>query len=426
MKDTKYILNDTDLFDYHRLQEKLTHHAAEGWHLEKVTNFYLKFRRGEPKTVRYEVIYSAAASVYNSQPTEEELDLADLCAQAGWELAASCAQVQIYRNEDPNATPLETDEIQKHRNIRRNMMRHMVPQDLLMIALFAVQFLMYGSSLLHKPAVILSSSMVVLTLVAQAGIIIEFILKLCGNLLWLRKAEQAVNAGQPIPPNRFYQSFRWVMWASTAFYLLGLLFWVEPGYGLSVLLMAPVVLIASLGTLAITKQLNASRRVNILVPMAVTMAVILASRPFISTLLQPVETTVEYPLTLNQLTGENSGSQLSINVGSSPLVSHGRYYDFGLVNQIQYTVVDIHCPLFYDMIFNDMELDYVSYRNYHGDTEIPAELMELIGADYIRRSTGLLSDDWFICWDGRIVDLYANWPLTEEEILVLVDMLKPQ
>ena len=108
------------------------------------------------------------------------------------------------------------------------------------------------------------------------------------------------------------------------------------------------------------------------------------------------------------------------------MVSHGRYYDFGLVNQIQYTVVDIHCPLFYDMIFNDMEYDYVSYRNYHGDTEIPAELQELIGADYIRRSAGPLSDDWFICWDGRIVDLYANWPLTEEEIHILVDMLKPQ
>ena len=112
MKDTKYILNNNDLYDYHRLQEKLADYAAEGWHLEKITNLYLKFRRGEPKQVRYEVIYSAAASVYNSQPTEEEKDLEALCAEAGWELAAAFAQVQGYRTVNPDAAPLETDAVQ--------------------------------------------------------------------------------------------------------------------------------------------------------------------------------------------------------------------------------------------------------------------------------------------------------------------------
>lgn len=101
MKDTKYILNRSEIFDYHRLQEKLTRYAADGWHLEKISNLYMKFRRGEPKAVRYEVTYNAAASAYNSQPTESELELAEICAQAGWELAASYAQVQIYRNEEP-------------------------------------------------------------------------------------------------------------------------------------------------------------------------------------------------------------------------------------------------------------------------------------------------------------------------------------
>ena len=140
MKNVKYILNDNDLYDYHRIQEKLSRMAAEGWHLKKITHFLWKFRRGEPKQVRYEITYSVAASEYNSQPTEEEQDLAALCAEAGWELAASIAQVQIFRNEDPNATPLETDEVKKYRNIRQSMIKHQFRQQLLMIALFAVQF----------------------------------------------------------------------------------------------------------------------------------------------------------------------------------------------------------------------------------------------------------------------------------------------
>lgn len=426
MKDMKYILNNNDLYDYHRLQEKLTRLAAEGWHLEKITNLLWKFRRGEPKQVRYEIIYSAAASVYNSRPTESEEELADLCAQAGWELAASVAQVQIYRNEDPNATPLETDEVQKYQNIRRNMMRHQIPQQLLMIVVFAVQFLRYGSALLRKPAAILSSSMVVLTLAATAGIVLEYATLLGGNLLWLRRAGRAVEAGLSIPPNRIYRGFRWVMGASTILYLLGLLFLVGPAFGLSVLIGTVVVAVSSLGTLSITKELNASRKVNIWVPALVTMAVLLFSRPLLSAVLPQAEAPVELPLTLSQLTGKNSSDQLTIEVDSSPLVSHGRYYDFGGRDQIQYTLVDIHCPLFYDIILNDMEQDFIRSRSYWGDAILSDELRDLIGADYLRRSTShILDDRWFICWEDRILLLYADWVLTEDQIATLVEILKP-
>ena len=426
MKDTKYILTNNDLYDYHRLQEKLTDYAAEGWHLEKITNLYLKFRRGEPKQVRYEIIYAAAASVYNSQPTEEEKDLEALCAEAGWELAAAIAQVQIYRTENPDAAPLETDAVQKYRNIRRNMMWHLFPQQLGAIALYTVLFLMFGSSLREKPASILSSNIMVLALATVAVFVIECSIRLGGNLLWLRKARQSVEAGQAIPSNRFYRWFRWVEWATVALYVLALLFWVEPGYGVSILILAPIMVLTSLGILAITKRLNASWKVNFWVPALAATAVILFCRPLLSDFLNPVEKPVELPLTLTHLTGEKSDGKLTIDVDSSPLVSHGRYFDFGLVNQIQYTMVDIHCPLFYDMIFNDIEYDFLCYRRYHGDTEISAELRELIGADYIRRSAGPLSDDWFICWEDRIVCIYINWPLTEEQIAILAQTLKPQ
>lgn len=425
MKDTKYILNDNTLYDYHRIQEKLTRMAAEGWHLEKFTNLFWKFRRGEPKEVRYEITYSAAASAYNSRPTEAEVELADLCAQAGWTLAASYAQVQIYRNEDPNATPLETDEVQKFENLRRNMIKHFIPQHFWMILLFSVQFLMHGSSTLRDPAARLSSSMLVLVLIGCAGLVIEYGCILVNDLLWLRSAGRAVEVGQTIPPNGFHRKFRWVMGASTVIFLLGLLFLTKPAYALSVLILTPVMLVSTLGTLAITKKLNASRQVNIWVPALVTLVIILASRPMLSAVVTPAETPAELPLTLSQLTGRK-GDPLTIGVDSSPLVSYGRYYDFGAMNEIQYTLVDIHCPLFYDMILNDMEQDFIRY-SYWGDAIIPDELRELIGADYLRRTTShLLEDRWFICWEDHILLLYADWTLTEDQIATLVETLKPQ
>ena len=427
MKNVKYILNDNDPYDYHRLQEKLTRFAAEGWHLEKISNLMMKFRRGEPKQVRYEITYSAAASAYNSQPTEEEQDLADLCAEAGWELAAAYAQLQIYRNEDPNAPPLETDEVQKYQNIRRNIMKHQIPHQLMMIALFTVQFLLHGSSLLQKPASILSSSIMVLVLAGCVGIVIEYSILLAGGLLWLRKAGRAVEEGLPIPPNLFYRRFRWVMWASSAIFVFCLMFGVKPAFGVTTLVLSVVMVVITLGTLAITKRLNASKTVNTWAPALVAMAVILLSRPLLSDILFPAEPAVELPLTLTQLTGENSGRQLTIDVDSSPLVSHGRYYDFGGSNEIQYTLVDVHCPLFYDIILNDMEQDYLRFRPYQADADIPDELRELVGADYIRRSTSYLYEDcWFICWDDRILDIYADWVLTDEQVAALAAILKPR
>ena len=37
MKDTKYTIIDSSLYDYNFIEEKLTALAAEGWHLEKVS-----------------------------------------------------------------------------------------------------------------------------------------------------------------------------------------------------------------------------------------------------------------------------------------------------------------------------------------------------------------------------------------------------
>jgi hypothetical protein len=191
------------------------------------------------------------------------------------------------------------------------------------------------------------------------------------------------------------------------------------------------VLLITAGGISLCKRLNAPKWVNMVVPAGLCVLVIAVLVPLLifgvdrhmSEEPSPVET---LPLTLTQLTGENSGRQLTIDVDSSPLVSHGRYYDFGGSNEIQYTLVDVHCPLFYDMILNDMEQDYLRFRPFQADADIPDALRELVGADYIRRSTSHLYEDrWFICWDERILDIYADWVLTDEQVTQLVQILKP-
>ena len=431
MKDVKYILMDTAGYDYHQLQQKLTDLAARGWHLEKAGNMVWRFRRGEPKQVRYEIIFSAAASAFNSRPTEAEETLADLCVQAGWERVAALAQLQIFRSEDPNATPLETDEFQKLENIRRTMKKHFIPQQLLMIVLFLLQFLMHGSTAMLHPTRTLSSMMMVTTLAMLLGIVLIYAILLINNLLWLRRARIEVDAGRPIPANGFYRKFRWVVWGILAVYLIVLLCLVEPMFTVMVLLISAVLIGTTLGTIHLCKQMNAPRWVNITAPVVTgTLVVIFAMVLFIAAtdnflLNHELPQAESLPLTLTQLTGETGTERTILDDQRTPLAGYQRCWDQGGEERIAYTIVDIPCSLFYEMILNEQERSYLEAAGWLADDTITYEQREEFGADYIRRSTSKTYDRWFICWDDRIVTLRASWALTGEQIAIVAQALKP-
>lgn len=427
--DVKYLLIDNPYYEYHLLQQKLSKLAADGWELEKAGNFFWKFRRSYPQQVRYEIIFSPAASAFNSHPTQAEEELADLCALAGWERVASVAQLQIYRNPDPNATPLETDEVEKLNTIRRTMKKHFIPQQLLMIVLFVIQLLMHGSTALEHPTRTLSSMLMVTTLAMLLLVIATYGILLVNNLLWLRKASHCVENGGTIPPSIFYRWFRWVIWGMVIGYLILLFSVVEPYFTIWVLSLSIALIGTTVGTITLCKRFNAPRWANLAIPVVAGTLVVMAGTFLLASIMDEVPLYSEQPraelLTLEQLTGEPDTSLLVLESGSSPLTSYTRYFSTGEQEQISCTLVDIYAPFVYDTILNEQEQRYIRSHYYVGNAVISDELRELIGADYLRRSTGPDADRFFICWEDRIVLLHATWTLTDEQAAVLADVWKP-
>ena len=427
MKNTKYMLIDAQLYDYAYIEEKLTRLAAEGWHPEKVGTMLWKFRRGEPKQVRYAVTFAPSASAFNSRPTEAEEDLADLCAQAGWVRVGTQAQRHIYRNDDPNATPLETDEGERLKNIRKTMRKHFFPMEVLMIFLFLMQFFMHFHTMTRYPGRTLSSPMMVTTLGMCLFVAAIHGILLLDSALWLRRARRAVDSGEAIPANRFYRSFRWVIWAFLILYLLCLLWTVGLGFLSWVVITSTVVLLGSVGGIALCKRMNAPRWVNILVPPVFGILVIAVLAPLLVFSFDSFEpTTVEdLPVTLTQLTGETGTQREIMQEDSSFLSSYGRYWDSGEDDvRITYTIVDVKCPLFYDMLLNEQEQQFMQSSLY-SYLPIEEELRDQFDAEYVRHSRNNTGDRWLICWDSRIVNLRASWELTEEQIDIIVEQLKP-
>ena len=429
MKNTKYMVIDAQLYDYAYVEEKLTRLAAEGWHLETVGNMLWKFRRGEPKAVRYAVTFAPSASAFNSRPTEEEEDLADLCAQAGWVRVATQAQRHIYRNSDPSATPLETDEAERLKNIRRTMKKHFFPTEILMVAIFLMQFFMHYSTMTRSPARTLSSPMMLSTLAISLFVAAIHAFLALNGFLWLRRAKLAVDSGEDIPVNRFYRRFRWVVWIFLILYLL-CLFWSVGAIFLTwVIITSTAVLAVTCGGIALGKKLNAPKWVNMVVPAGLCALVMMILMPLLVLSMDlgggELHQAESLPVTLTQLTGETGTERFVMEESSSFLCSYGRYWDTGADDvRITYTIVDVKCPLFYDMLLNEQEQQFMqsSMNTY---LPIDGELRAQFDAEYVRHSQNSTGDRWFICWNDRIVHLRAGWELTNEQLQIIKDSLMP-
>lgn len=430
MKDVKYKLIDTLLYDYSLIEERLVKLSSQGWHLEKIGSLAWKFRRGEPKQVRYAVTYAPSASAFNSRPTEAEEDLTDLCAQAGWVRVANMAQLHVYRNDDPNAVALETDENERLNTIRRSMKKHFFPTELLMIGIFLMQFFMHYYTMTRSPARTLSSPMMVSTLVMCLFVAAIHVGIALNGLVWLRRAQSSVDNGEGIPVNRFYRRFRWVIWVFLIGYLLCLLWTVGLGFLSWVLATSAAVLLVTAGGISLCKRLNAPKWVNMVVPAGLCAVVIAVLIPLLifsmdSNMNEDLPPAEHLPLTLTQLTGEMDTERYILEESSSFLCSYGRYWDTGAEDvRLNYTIVDVKSSLFYDMILNEQEQQFMQSSMY-SYLPIDGELRTQFDAEYVRHSLNNTGNRWLICWDSRIVYLKASWELSEAQLATIADTLKP-
>ena len=309
------------------------------------------------------------------------------------------------------------------------MRKHFYPTEVLMIFLFLMQFFMHFHTLTRYPGRTLSSPMMVTTLGMCLFVALIHGIMLLDGALWLRRARLAVDSGEAIPANRFYRSFRWFIWAFLILYLLCLLWTVGLGFLSWVVLTSTAVLLGSVGGIALCKRMNAPRWVNMVVPTGLVALIMMALMPILVLSMDStygeIPQAETLPVTLTQLTGETGTDRLILEESSSFLASYGRYWDTAEDDpRLSYTIVDVKCPLFYDMLLNEQEQQFMQSSLY-GYLPIEGELRDQFDAEYVRHSMNTTGDRWLICWDSRIINLRASWELTEEQIDIIVAQLKP-
>lgn len=434
MRNHRFHLQYFSFYDLDSMARHLERMAAKGWMLEKMTTFGWHYRRMEPKRLRFAVTYQDTFSVFDPEDSNGQMEYQDLCRQSGWEVAASNGPLQAFYTEDEDAPPIETDPQLFLETVER-LARKTRFASIVVVLMALFNFWVLIGSILHNPIHLLASpsslaSGLCWTLVALYGIT-----DLLTYVRWHRRAKAAAAVGQFAKARSHAWLLRTILWAVALALLYILMASRLPGYGL--LLAVALVLLSLIFIVPATVQSLLKRRgVSANVNKRCTIVSNVATSLLVTVLLTAViflmvgnpafhlqEEDIEPPLTMADVTGSNDERYVErVHLDRSIFVQHftctveAPFDRDANLPEISYEIVDVWFPPFYSLCKNAL------IDPGYGGGYVPRDPLPGVSAVY-KSAEGYNS--YILCWDGRLVQLHADFPLTEPQLETAAAILAP-
>lgn len=371
-----------------------------------------------PARVRYAVTYAPSRKNWRLMPTEAELDLEDICFDAGWRKIAAISRYHIYRNPVPDCTDLETEELTRlntlHRCYWRDLALNAASFGLLSLLLVWSLWSLYQT----EPHVLLAMPLAPFVLLYPLWLLTECILPPLLYRSWLRRARQAAETGAPTPEVTGWKPYhRWS-------HLLGicLILLIVVGGEFRILAAFGVVYaIFSLLRHRLSKQTDdpedTERRYQNLLFWLVIALIVLniyiqnADRPDVSD---------THPLTMAHFSTDPSvATSDDLERIDGPFATYHRYWasDDPAGRHIFCTIFDRRVPVL------EEACDAWFYDYFCGGTsqDITPGDATVWGAEEVWRA----GDLWLLRWEDRTVTLFTSWPMTDEDIAIAARQLAP-
>jgi hypothetical protein len=210
MKKTKKGFSSWAFYDFTGMENHLERMALKGLKLEKISLYFWEYRRIEPQSLHYSVVYMPEASDFNPKPTRGQDTFESYCNEAGWEKVAERAQMQIYCSDLDAPVPIDTDDAEKLHNIHKAMKKNFIPMSLLLTVLMVVQLFLQSRLVKIDPIGYFSSRLNLFNSVMFLGIFIGNISSLIIYLHWYRHAKKRVELGDECPKSyKINQNIYW-------------------------------------------------------------------------------------------------------------------------------------------------------------------------------------------------------------------------
>lgn len=196
-RERKRQLNWYQANDGEAIAAHLEKMAAKGWFLEKVNNASWLFRRGEPRAVHYAIAYYPEASVFDAGPAERQSAYIDFCRAAGWEFVTAWGPIQYFRSELPNPVPIETDEEEKLRVVRKAMRKTLVLGYSLLIFAALIWIWQQSQNFLYSPLSAVSDAMWPVLTAFYLVLLLFLTAILADYFVWCLRSKRSVARGGP-------------------------------------------------------------------------------------------------------------------------------------------------------------------------------------------------------------------------------------
>ena len=431
MRETKRQMSLYSFYDHTGIEKHLARMAERGWLLCGIGQLFWHYRRIEPKKITFSVCYFPQATIYDPRPSEGQEEFYDLCAHAGWTLAGSSGQLQVFCHQGENPTPIDTDPALEVEAIHQSAKKTVLPANFLLLGVAVLNLGLFLWRFWDNPVLTLASGGSLLALVAYTLILVNCTVELCSYFRWRRRARRAAERGEFLPT----RSRVWLQRLLLAI-LLPAGAWCFAGMlrdglgGLAAVSMLGVIgiIAAVLGVRKLLKGAGVSAKANLRGTLAVCVVLSILFAAAIPWLVirglnsRPNPRAEELPLSVTDLMEMDPDhySRWQFRT-SSPLLALLQVSDYPriygeMTHSLRYDVAVVKAPALYGLCRDH----YLGEDSRYAPVD-PAPWRAQEAYQYVL--DGQTLEYYVLCYPHRVVEITLDWTPTAEQMAVIGEKL---
>ncbi len=431
MRETKRQMSLYSFYDHTGIEKHLARMAERGWLLCGIGQLFWHYRRIEPRRITFSVCYFPKATIYDPYPSERQEEFYDLCAHAGWTLAGSSGQLQVFYHEGEDPTPIDTDPALEVEAIHQSAKKTVLPANFLLLGVAVLNLGLFLWRFWDNPVLTLASGGTLLALVAYTLILVNCTVELCSYFRWRGRARRAAERGEFLPTRSrvwLQRLLLAILLPAGAWCLAGML---RDGLGgLAAVSMLGVIgiIAAVLGVRKLLKGAGVSAKANLRGTLAVCVVLSILFAAAIPWLVirglnsRPDPRAEELPLSVADLVEMDPDhySRWQFRT-SSPLLALLQVSDYPriygeMTHSLRYDVTVVKAPALYGLCRDH----YLGGDSRYAPTD-PAPWGAQEAYQYVL--DGQTLEYYVLCYPHRVVEITLDWTPTAEQMAVIGEKL---
>ena len=431
MRETKRQMSLYSFYDHTGIEKHLARMAERGWLLCGLGQFLWHYRRIEPRRITFSVCYFPKATIYDPYPSERQEEFYDLCAHAGWTLAGSSGQMQVFYHQGENPTPIDTGPALEVEAIHQSAKKTVLPANFLLLGVAVLNLGLFLWRFWDNPVLTLASGGTLLALVAYTLILVNCTVELCSYFRWRGRARRAAERGEFLPTRSrvwLQRLLLAILLPAGAWCLAGMF---QDGLGgLAAVSMLGVIgiIAAVLGVRKLLKGAGVSAKANLRGTLAACVVLSILFAAAIPWLVvrglnsRPNPRAEELPLSVTDLVEMDPDhySRWQFRI-SSPLLALLQVSDYPriygeMTHSLRYDVTVVKVPALYGLC-----------RDHYlgGDSRYTPVDPAPWGAQEAYRYVlnGQTLEHYVLCYPHRVVEITLDWTPTAEQMAVVGEKL---